>query len=83
MSLHVDPSVAEAVGRRILERRGSEIIELVYFLEERNTLELLREFVSLHGDDQEKIVSFLKRLNRRDGPTLSVGRDGLTLRPGG
>ncbi len=82
MSTTVEASVAESIGRRILERRGLEAIELIYFMEERNTLELLREFVALRGDDQAKIVAFLKKMNSRGDVTLSVIRDGMRLQPG-
>jgi hypothetical protein len=83
MSTSVETSVAESVGRRILERRGSEVLELMYFLDERHALDLLREFIALPGDEQSKLVDFLKSANRRDGVTLCVGRDSLQLQPGG
>ncbi len=83
MAVSVDHAVAEAVGRRILERKGSELIEFIYLLDEKNTLELLREFVALRDDDQAKIIDFFKKINRRGDMRLSVARDGLRIRPGG
>lgn len=79
----IDSAVAEAVGRRILERRGAELIEFMYLLDEKNTLELLREFVVLRGEDQAKIVDFFKKINRRGDLKLSFGRDGIRVQPGG
>jgi hypothetical protein len=83
MSISGDSSVAEAVGRRILERNGSDLIEFFYLLDEKNTLALLREFVVLRDDDQAKIIEFFRKMNQRGDLKLAVGRDGLSIRPGG
>lgn len=54
------PAIAEAVGRKMLGLKGSELMELLYFLEEPQTLELLRAFVACGAEDQAKIIRFLK-----------------------
>ncbi len=83
MVVSSDRAIAEAVGRRILERKGSELIEFIYLLDEKNSLELLREFVVLRDDDQAKIIDFFKKMNGRGDLRLSVGCDGIRIQPGG
>jgi hypothetical protein len=83
MNAFSEPALAEAVGRKILGRKGSELIELLYFLEETNTLDMLRVFAAFDADEQAKIIRFLKDANRRGNVTLAVSRAGLRVQPGG
>jgi chromosome segregation and condensation protein ScpB len=83
MNAYSEPALEAAVGRKILGRKGSELIELLYFLEEPNTLEMLRVFSTLDAAEQSKIIGFLKDADQRGDVTLEVSAGELKLRPGG
>jgi hypothetical protein len=63
--------VAEAVGRRVLGWKGSEFLEFVYLLEEKNTLELLRGFVALSDDEQSQVIEFFRKANGQNNNSKS------------
>lgn len=78
-----ESAMAEAIGRRILDLRGSNLIEILYFLEEENSLEMLRAFSTLSFENQAKLIDFLKETNRKADVTLRVSRAGIKVQPGG
>ncbi len=85
MGPHFEPRMAEAVGRKILSLKGASLIELLYFLEEENSLELLRGFSALGLRDQRKVLAFLNAAcdEIMAKVELGVGRDDGGVQPGG
>jgi hypothetical protein len=71
--------IAEAVGHRVLQWKGAEFLELIYLLDERNTLELLRLFVTLSEDAKKDVVNFLNSINGRERVKLRVDDSGLHI----
>jgi hypothetical protein len=56
--------LAEAVGRRVLEWKGSDFLEIVYLLEEKNTLRFLRLFATLDDGARDKAIEYLESASR-------------------
>jgi hypothetical protein len=54
-------SLAESIGRRVLEWKGSEFIEFVYLLEEKNALKILSLVTSMADEDQDVLIKFCER----------------------
>jgi hypothetical protein len=65
-----DAAMAEAVGRRVLGWKGPDLLEFIYLLEEKNTIELLRQFVSLNDDKQNKVLDLCRRANESRSTAL-------------
>lgn len=78
-----EQAFAEAIGRKILASRGSRLIELLYFLEEEKSLELLRGFSALGRRDQARILDFLKAASSGKCAEINVDRDGYRSSAGG
>ncbi len=80
-----EPSMAEAVGRKILSLKGASLIELLYFLDEEKSLEVLRGFSALELCDQTKVLDFFKAAGGKVivKVELGVGRDDGGVQPGG
>jgi hypothetical protein len=75
-----EQAFAEAIGRKILDSKGSRLVELLYFLEEEKTLELLRSFSALGRSEQTKILQLLKAASNR---RPAKGRTVIGVQPGG
>jgi hypothetical protein len=75
-----EQAFAEAIGRKILASKGSRLVELLYFLEEEKTLELLRGFSALGRSEQAKILELLKAASSR---RPVKGRTVTGVQPGG
>jgi hypothetical protein len=71
--------VAEAVGRRVLGWKGAEFLELIYLLEEKNTLELLRDFSSLSKSNQAQVIEFFRMAKAEEDCKLNVDGSGLVI----
>lgn len=57
--LSEDMQVAAAVWARILEWRGSEFLELIYLLEEKNAFDIFRQLSRLSESDKSKLIKFM------------------------
>jgi hypothetical protein len=77
MSSNPESNIAEAVGSRVLQWKGSEFLELIYFLEEKNSLELLRLFTAMSGNSQDALIEFMRCISRQDNIELRADRSGL------
>ncbi len=80
---NAEQAFAEAIGRKILASRGSRLIELLYFLEEEKSLELLRGFSALGRRDQTRILEFLKAAGGKKLKEINVDRTVTGVQPGG
>ena len=74
---NTNTSLAESIGRRILEWKGSEFIEFVYLLDEKNALKILRLITSMAEDDQDILIKFCESAQSRNS---GLRIDGSCLR---
>lgn len=63
--LRDDAQLAAAVGAKMLEWKGSEILEFIYFLQEKDTLKILREISRLSEDDKGELIEFMQGLHNK------------------
>jgi hypothetical protein len=81
MMVAENTQIAEAVGRRVLGWKGAEFLEFIYLLEEKNTLDLLREFVALSDDNQIKVIEFFRMAKAQENYRINVDSFGIVIQP--
>jgi hypothetical protein len=79
MTNNNDLKIAEALGLRVLQWKGSEFLELIYFLEEKNSLNILRLFASLSRDSQNALLEFMELVSNQDDIELRADHSGLHI----
>jgi hypothetical protein len=70
-------SLAESIGRRVLEWKGSEFIEFVYLLDEKNAIRIHSLITSMAEDDQNILIDYCERAQTENG---GLRIDGSCLR---
>lgn len=74
-----EQNIAEAVGQRVLQWKGGEFLELIYLMEEKNAVNLLRLFTSMSDSAQKSIIEFMAFLGNLENPELRVDHSGLHI----
>jgi hypothetical protein len=60
MKSNQSSNLAEAVGRRVLEWKGADFLEIVYLLEEKNALRFVRLFATLDDNARDSAIKYLE-----------------------